>query len=121
MVMPVLGEASSALQKVSSSLTERRAKLERNAKVALILVAGLVAAPVTAIAIGGLVGIGVAAFLGFGMLAAMKPMSMKFANWRLKAIKAEARKNPIESTENVYIQNEPCRSGWMRSQHSKGR
>jgi chromosome segregation ATPase len=52
---------------------------------------------------------GLVAFAAFGIvggtLIAFTPwFTMKLTNWRLKAIKHEARTNPIETQENILIQ-----------------
>lgn len=52
---------------------------------------------------------GLVAFAAFGvtggLMVAFTPwFTMKLTNWRLKAIKSEARANPIETQENILIQ-----------------
>ena len=72
------------------------------AKVAVFTIVGLVAAPVVGLAITGLVGLLIAGIIGLGTLAILPWVEMKAANWRLKLIKAEAAKNPVETLQNEY-------------------
>lgn len=50
----------------------------------------------------GLIGLIVAAVIGFTAIQFTPYFARLVANWRLKAIKAEAAKNPIETLENDY-------------------
>ena len=69
-------------------------------------VVGFLVAPFVLQAIGGLVGLFVAAAIGFVGINFTQYFSMKVANWRLKAIKAEAMKNPVETLQNQYVQKQ---------------
>lgn len=66
------------------------------------LAIGFVVAPFIWIAIGGLVGLGVAAAVSFIGWKFTGWFAMKVANWRLKAIKAECAKNPVETLQNEH-------------------
>lgn len=78
------------------------------------LLLGLVAAPFVLMAIGGLVGLIVAGILGFGAITFAPVVGMKFANWRLKAIKTEATANPIETLQGVKLAKEQALAGFAR-------
>lgn len=52
----------------------------------------------------GIFAIGLAIVLGLAVVYGTPVLAMKFANWKLKAIKAEAAKNPIESLQNLAAQ-----------------
>lgn len=82
-------------------VTDRRARLWGNiAKYGALLTVGFIVAPFIWIAIGGLLGLIVAGivFLGTWML---RPVVFSIAaNLRLKFIKAEASKNPVETLQN---------------------
>jgi len=64
-----------------------------------IMVAGFFIAPFVFQAIGGIIGLGVAAGLAGAMVYFSPWMAMKAANLRLKAMKAEAIKNPVETLQ----------------------
>jgi len=81
------------------SLDERRAKLQTKFKVGLAILAAAIVAPVVWLAVGGLIGLAVAGVLALTIVNAAPVLSMKLANWRLKAIKAEAYKNPVETLQ----------------------
>jgi hypothetical protein len=71
--------------------------------IAMVVITGLVGffvAPFVFIAIKGIVGLVVAAAISFVAIQFMPYFGSLVANWRLKAIKAEASKNPIETLQN---------------------
>ena len=71
-------------------------------KWAALLVAGFFIAPFIFISIKGLLGLVVAAGITLPIIFLAPAIGAKLANWRLKAIKHEASKNPIETMENEY-------------------
>lgn len=82
-------------------ITDPRARFWGNvAKYGALLVAGFLVAPYIWVAIGGLIGLIVA--VGVILAAWMvRPVMFSFAaNMRLKLIKAEAAKNPVETLQN---------------------
>ncbi|HEY8994088.1 MAG TPA: hypothetical protein VIM71_05470 [Lacunisphaera sp.] len=82
-------------------INDPRARLWGNvAKYGALLVAGFLVAPYIWVAIGGLIGLIVA--VGVIIAAWMvRPVVFSFAaNMRLKLIKAEAAKNPVETLQN---------------------
>lgn len=82
-------------------ITARKAKIQKWATVGLIGLAGLIISPVVFLAIKGLVGLAIAAVLGLAVVTFTPWVSMKFANWRVKAIMHEASENPIETMINL--------------------
>lgn len=64
-----------------------------------IMVAGFFVAPFAFQAIGGIIGLAVAAGLAGGLVYFSPWMAMKAANLRLKAMKAEAIQNPVETLQ----------------------
>lgn len=46
----------------------------------------------------------VTAVIGMAVVNYLPVMAMKFANWKLKGLKAEARANPIETAQNQLLQ-----------------
>jgi hypothetical protein len=93
---------------MSTQLTpeQRKQRIETALKVVGVGVVGFIVAPFVLQAIGGLIGLGVAAAIGFIGINFASYFSMKVANWRLKAIKAEAMKNPVETLQNQYVQKQ---------------
>lgn len=84
----------------------RREKIKKWASVALIGLAGFIAAPFVFVAIGGLIGLAVAGAVGLGIVMFTPVVAMKFANWRVKAIVGEAKENPIETMINLLAAKE---------------
>lgn len=81
----------------------RRKRIETTVKVIGLAVAGFVVAPFVYIAIQGLVGLAVAGILSLAIVYATPAIAAKLANWRLKLLKAEAMKNPVETLQNQYV------------------
>ena len=83
------------------NLAERKARIERWAKVGLIAAIGLIVSPIIFLTIKGLIGLAIAALIGLTMVTFAPWVSMKFANWKVKAIVHEAGENPIETMVNL--------------------
>lgn len=81
---------------------ERKKRIARRWKIGLTLLIGVVAAPFVVAGIVGLAGLIVIWLVGTVAIQFAPVVSMKIANWKMKAIKAEAEKNPIETMENIY-------------------
>lgn len=89
------------------TIEQRRARIEKWAKVAGLAVIGFLFAPFAAATITGLISLLVVG--GIGLLAVnvgIPWFAVTLANWRLKALKAAAAANPIETLENTYAQKE---------------
>jgi hypothetical protein len=87
----------------SFDLEARRKKIETLAKVAGLAVAGFLFAPFALATIQGLVSLLVVVCVGLLVVNIGIPwFSVTLANWRLKALKAAAAANPIETLENQY-------------------
>jgi hypothetical protein len=78
-------------------------RIERWAKIAIGLVAAVLISPVVFLAVKGIVGLALALLVGSFCIAMAPVVAMKFANWRVKGIKAEAQENPIETLENLLV------------------
>lgn len=86
---------------------ERKQRIEKILKLVGLGVVGFIVSPVIFATIQGLVGLIVAAAIGlFAVNVAVPWYAMKIANWRLKAMKAEAAKNPVETLQNQYLEKE---------------
>lgn len=87
-------------------LESKRKKYDRIIKVIVTLLVGLVFGPLAIAAVSGLIGLVIAWLISEAVICFTPWMSMKFANWRVAAIKHEAAKNPIETLENQYAEKE---------------
>lgn len=78
----------------------KRKHIETAIKVLVAGVVSFVVAPVIFLTIQGMIGLIIAGGIGFTAIKFAPWFGMKVANWRLKAIKHEASKNPIETLQN---------------------
>lgn len=85
---------------------QKRQRIETIAKITGLLVVSFLVAPIILTTIKGLIGLIVAGAFGFIGINMLPWFGYKVANWRLKALKHEASKNPIEVLENQYIEKE---------------
>lgn len=81
---------------------QRKERTEKFVKVLLLLLVGFVVAPVVFVAIKGLVGLITAAVVGVAAVQFAPVVASLIANWRLKMLKDEASRNPIETLQNDY-------------------
>lgn len=81
-------------------LEQKRKRIEGLVKIGGLCVIGLVVAPFIFLTIQGLLGLVLAAGISFTAINFVPWYAAKVANWRLKAIKHEASKNPIETLQN---------------------
>ncbi len=89
------------------NLIELNAKKERLATAAkwgLAGLAALIVSPIIFLVIKGAIGLAVASIVGLAIVNFAPAVSMWFANQKLKAIKAEAARNPVETLQNVYAE-----------------
>lgn len=93
---------------MSNQLTpeQRKQRIETAIKVVGVGAVGFLVAPFVLTAIGGIVGLVIAAGVSFVAVNMVPWFAMKVANWRLKAIKSEAMKNPVETLQNEYLKKE---------------
>ena len=82
-------------------INAKREKIKKWATVGLIGFVGLIVSPIVFLAIQGLIGLIVAAVIGLGVVTFTPWLTMKFANWKVKSIMAEATQNPIETMINL--------------------
>lgn len=83
---------------------QRKARIATVAKWGIGLAGAALIAPVAFLAIKGVVGLAVASVLGLAIVHGAPVLSMKFANWKLKGLKHEARQNPIETRQNIAME-----------------
>ena len=86
----------------SLTLETRRKRIETTLKIVGLAVAGFVVAPFVFLAIKGLIGLAIAAGISLTILYATPAIASALANWRLKLLKAEAMRNPVETLQNQF-------------------
>lgn len=82
-------------------LNKKRQQYATFVKWGLVLLA-IALAPFIMWAVKNLAIAAAAGAVGLAIVNFAPAVAMKFANWKLKAIKAEATKNPIETLQNVF-------------------
>lgn len=82
----------------------RRQRVATLTKWGLGLVGAVVISPFVFLAVKGLVGLILAAAIGFVAIELAPVFGMKVANWKVKLIVQEAANNPIETMENLRIE-----------------
>jgi len=83
-------------------LDQKRNRIETVVKILAVLAVGFFVAPVILITIKGLIGLVTAGAIALVAINLTPWFSAVVANWRLKALKHEAAKNPIETLQNDY-------------------
>ncbi len=83
----------------------KRKRLARWVGVGLVAATIIVVTPLIYTLIKGLAGLVVAGVIGAAIISFAPVVAMKFANWKLKAIKSEARANPIETLQNNLLED----------------
>lgn len=90
-------------------IEQRRKRIETIAKIGGLLGVTLILGPFYLVilhGIGALLALTVTAVIGVTAVNFLPWFAMKLANWKLKALKAEASANPIETLENQYKERE---------------
>lgn len=82
--------------------TKKQKQIETITKIIGALVVAFFVGPFIFVTIKGLVGLIIAVAIAAIAFAMLPWFSRAVANWRLKAIKAEAAQNPIETLQNEY-------------------
>lgn len=100
---------------MNSTLTpeQKKQRIETIVKILGLGVVGFLVAPIIFVTIQGLIGLAIAAALSFGIIAFIPYFAMLIGNWRLKAIKAEAAKNPVETLQNQLIEKQSALNAFM--------
>lgn len=99
-------ERASRVKRMIVDLDARKRRLAGVVKWALVLIAAAVIAPIIYLAVKGLVGLALAGIVGLAIVNFAPVVSMKFANWKLRAMKSEAARNPIETLQNQQAEKE---------------
>jgi hypothetical protein len=91
---------------MTPSADERARKIAAIIKVVLFVALGLIAAPVAFLAIKGLIGLIAAAVLAFAAITIAPVVGDMAANWKLKALKDEAARNPVETLQRELLRRQ---------------
>ena len=83
----------------------RKKQLATALKWGAALLAGFIVAPFVFQAIGGLIGIVIALAVGVAIQQLAPLYTMAMANLTMKLLVGEARRNPIETMRNIYVDN----------------
>lgn len=97
-----------------TEIEQKKEKFGGWIKLGALAVVGLLVAPFIMLSIGGLIGLGVAAAVGFTLVQLAPVFALKVANWKYRLIDAEkvahvkavtnaAAENPIETLTNLLI------------------
>ena len=84
----------------------KRDSLAKKYKWGLTALVALLVSPIIFLIVKGLIGLAIAAVVGVGIVNGLPVWSMRMANWRLKALKMEAMRAPIETMQNIYKKRE---------------
>lgn len=95
-------------------MDDRKKILATRVTWALGLAAAALLAPVIVMAVQGLIGVAVATVVGLAIVHGAPVVGMTFANWKLKAIKAEAIRNPVETMQAVLIEKSSAVDAFSR-------
>ena len=98
-----------------NDLELKRKRIETTVKILALLVIGFFVAPFVFISIKGLIGLVIAFAISFGVISFTPYFATVIANWRLKAIKHEARKNPVETLQNRYGEKQAALGNFLES------
>mgnify|MGYP006055801867 FL=1 len=80
-----------------NKIEQIKSSYDKWVKILLIGAASIIVSPIIFFAVKGAVGLALAAFVGLIIVNAAPVVSMKIANWKVKAITSEAKENPIET------------------------
>jgi hypothetical protein len=83
------------------TIEQKRATYDKVVKVGLVALGALIISPIIFMVVQGLIGLAIAGAVGLIVVNLAPILSMKFANWKVKGIIAEARENPIETMVNL--------------------
>lgn len=79
----------------------KRKKFSRIVSIAIGAIAIAILAPAIMLLVKGIIGIAIAGTVALLIVNGAPVISMKLANWKVKAIVAEAKENPIETMVNI--------------------
>jgi hypothetical protein len=98
-----------------NDLELKRERIEKIVKYAALPIVGFIVAPYIFLSIKGLIGLVIAGVISVVVVNMIPWFAAVVANWRLKALKHEAAKNPIETLENDYKRRHEALVAFRRS------
>lgn len=101
-ISPLLGESVGNMELTNE---QKRVRTEKIAKVVIAGVVCLAVSPVIFLVVKGLIGLIVAAAIGFAALQFAPYFAIKVANFRMRLITDDARRNPVENMQTIYLDN----------------
>jgi hypothetical protein len=87
---------------MNNTLEQKRQNIEKAVKIVVLCVVAFLVSPFIFATIKGLAGLAIAAVVAVVMINLAPSAAAMIANWRLKALKAVAAANPIETLQNAY-------------------
>jgi hypothetical protein len=91
-------------------LESKRKKIKKWVTIGAIFVGCVFVAPIVGLAIQGLIGLALFGIISLITINLTPWLSDVVANWRLKLIKAEAARNPVETLQNDFVQKQSALS-----------
>jgi len=91
---------------LTPSADEKARRTAAIIKVILFILLGLIAAPIAFLAIKGLIGLIAAVVIAFTAITIAPVVGEMAANWKLKALKDEAARNPIETLQRELLRRQ---------------
>lgn len=98
-----MSSVATGLSLTPAQAEKRRDQLALALKIGAVALVGVVIAPLIFTLLKATVALIVTGVLGLATIALAPVLSMKLANWKLKAIMDEARRNPIPTLENELL------------------
>jgi hypothetical protein len=89
-------------QSMNNTLEQKRQNIERAVKIIVLCVVAFLVSPFIFATIKGLAGLAIAAVVALVMINVAPSAAALIATWRLKALKAVAAANPIETLQIAY-------------------
>lgn len=89
---------------MSTDIELQHKKLSGAIKWGVGLLGALIISPIIFMVVKGLVGLAIALFVGAVMINAAPAVANMLANWKLKLIKDEANRNPIETMQSLLTE-----------------
>jgi len=98
-----------------NNIEQKRAQYDKFVKIGLIGLAALIVSPIIFMVVKGVIGLALAAGIGLIVVNVAPVLSMKVANWKVRAIVAEAKENPIETMVNLLTEKKKAFSAFKES------
>lgn len=91
---------------MDTNFQDQHSKLSNYIKWGIGILGAVIISPIVFLAVKGIVGLAIAVFTGAVVINVAPAAGNMLANWKLKLIKDEANRNPIETMENLFIEKQ---------------